>query len=198
MLRAGWRTGTFLKHTIYTQASPVLVREDGHTHAYHHQQQHTAAATASSTRPAFPPSAAAKARAQADAQEEAASLKEGEGQGLALAPPPKAGEVSLVVMKWGLVPAWHKKGEKPDFFRAFNARSETVAWRVLAVLGWGLGVWVSMKDEGWRRRSEEVHESNPSIHTTCAAFVQVASKPFFKRLVNSRRCVVVLDGCVRP
>jgi hypothetical protein len=25
---------------------------------------------------------------------------------------------------------------------------------------------------------------------------QVSSKPFFKRLVNSKRCVVVLDGCV--
>jgi putative SOS response-associated peptidase YedK len=32
----------------------------------------------------------------------------------------------VVVMHWGLIPSWHKEGEKLDFFRAFNARSETV------------------------------------------------------------------------
>lgn len=48
---------------------------------------------------------------------------------MAPSPPPKAGERSLVCMKWGLVPSWHKKGEKPDYFRAFNARSETVRER---------------------------------------------------------------------
>ncbi|CAI0559732.1 unnamed protein product [Linum tenue] len=30
-------------------------------------------------------------------------------------------------MKWGLVPSFTKKNEKPDFFRMFNARSESVA-----------------------------------------------------------------------
>jgi len=29
-------------------------------------------------------------------------------------------------MTWGLVPSWTKQGEKLDFFRMFNARSETV------------------------------------------------------------------------
>lgn len=29
-------------------------------------------------------------------------------------------------MTWGLVPSWTKKEEKLDFFRMFNARSETV------------------------------------------------------------------------
>lgn len=33
---------------------------------------------------------------------------------------------ALVVMHWGLIPSWHKEGEKLDFFRAFNARSETI------------------------------------------------------------------------
>ncbi|CAN0411061.1 unnamed protein product, partial [Scytosiphon promiscuus] len=27
--------------------------------------------------------------------------------------------------RWGLVPSFTKRGEKPDFFRMFNARSET-------------------------------------------------------------------------
>ncbi|CAM9349074.1 unnamed protein product [Ectocarpus sp. 12 AP-2014] len=30
-------------------------------------------------------------------------------------------------MRWGLVPSFTKKGDKPDFFRMFNARSETAA-----------------------------------------------------------------------
>ncbi len=29
-------------------------------------------------------------------------------------------------MTWGLVPSWTKKEDKLDFFRMFNARSETV------------------------------------------------------------------------
>ena len=29
-------------------------------------------------------------------------------------------------MAWGLVPSWTKMGDKLDFFRMFNARSETV------------------------------------------------------------------------
>lgn len=50
---------------------------------------------------------------------------------------------AVVVMHWGLIPSWHKEGEKLDFFRAFNARSETVD-----------------------------------------------SKPMFRRLVESKRCIV--------
>ena len=29
--------------------------------------------------------------------------------------------------RWGLVPSFNKKDTKPDYFRMFNARSETVA-----------------------------------------------------------------------
>lgn len=50
---------------------------------------------------------------------------------------------AVVVMHWGLIPSWHKEGEKLEFFRAFNARSETVD-----------------------------------------------SKPMFRRLVDSKRCIV--------
>lgn len=50
-------------------------------------------------------------------------------------------------MKWGLVPSYTKRDVKPDYFRMFNARSETVA-----------------------------------------------EKSAFRRLVNSKRCVVMLDG----
>ncbi|CAM9738687.1 unnamed protein product, partial [Hapterophycus canaliculatus] len=35
------------------------------------------------------------------------------------------GGSALRTMRWGLVPSFTKKGEKPDFFRMFNARSET-------------------------------------------------------------------------
>ncbi|KAK9817878.1 hypothetical protein WJX72_003558 [[Myrmecia] bisecta] len=38
-----------------------------------------------------------------------------------------AGKPELQTMKWGLVPSYTKAGEKPDFFRMFNARSESVA-----------------------------------------------------------------------
>ncbi len=50
-------------------------------------------------------------------------------------------------MRWGLTPSFTEPDSKPDFFRMFNARSETVA-----------------------------------------------EKGVFKRLVDTRRCVVVLDG----
>ncbi|XVE78166.1 hypothetical protein DITRI_Ditri13aG0122300 [Diplodiscus trichospermus] len=36
------------------------------------------------------------------------------------------GEVVLLCMKWGLVPSFTKKTDKPDFYRMFNARSESV------------------------------------------------------------------------
>lgn len=34
--------------------------------------------------------------------------------------------MTLEGMRWGLVPSFTKAGEKPNFFRMFNARSETV------------------------------------------------------------------------
>ncbi|KAI3439013.1 hypothetical protein D9Q98_001425 [Chlorella vulgaris] len=37
------------------------------------------------------------------------------------------GEPVVHTMRWGLVPSFTKPGEKPNFFRMFNARSETVA-----------------------------------------------------------------------
>lgn len=51
------------------------------------------------------------------------------------------------LMHWGLVPAFTKADARPDFFRMFNARSETL------------------------------HES-----------------PVFRRLLDKRRCVIMLDG----
>jgi putative SOS response-associated peptidase YedK len=37
------------------------------------------------------------------------------------------GEVSVIqCMKWGLVPSFTGKNEKPDHFRMFNARSESI------------------------------------------------------------------------
>ncbi len=36
------------------------------------------------------------------------------------------GEATVQTMAWGLVPSWTKMGDKLDFFRMFNARSETV------------------------------------------------------------------------
>ena len=36
------------------------------------------------------------------------------------------GDTELQTMTWGLVPSWTKKEDKLDFFRMFNARSETV------------------------------------------------------------------------
>eukprot|EP00892_Ulva_mutabilis_P001789 jgi/Ulvmu1/11610/UM008_0011.1 len=38
----------------------------------------------------------------------------------------KTDELVLEGMRWGLVPSFTKAGEKPNFFRMFNARSETV------------------------------------------------------------------------
>ncbi|CAN0196086.1 unnamed protein product, partial [Laminaria digitata] len=32
---------------------------------------------------------------------------------------------ALRSMRWGLIPSFTKRGEKPNFFRMFNARSET-------------------------------------------------------------------------
>eukprot|EP00208_Stichococcus_sp_RCC1054_P001087 CAMPEP_0206144216 /NCGR_PEP_ID=MMETSP1473-20131121/23396_1 /ASSEMBLY_ACC=CAM_ASM_001109 /TAXON_ID=1461547 /ORGANISM="Stichococcus sp, Strain RCC1054" /LENGTH=491 /DNA_ID=CAMNT_0053539973 /DNA_START=197 /DNA_END=1672 /DNA_ORIENTATION=+ len=37
------------------------------------------------------------------------------------------GDLEIRTMRWGLVPSWTKPGTKPDYFRMFNARSETVA-----------------------------------------------------------------------
>lgn len=117
------------------QSGPVIVREDGRAHTYHKRTQQAApsasasasasAPSAKSPRPAFPPSGAAKAKAQAEAEERARDAREhGAGKG-EVAAPPKPGETSVVMMHWGLVPSWFKES-KPDFFRAFNARSETV------------------------------------------------------------------------
>eukprot|EP00850_Spirogloea_muscicola_P011699 SM000073S21475 [mRNA] locus=s73:510672:513577:+ [translate_table: standard] len=36
------------------------------------------------------------------------------------------GETQIHVMKWGLIPSFTKKDEKPDHFRMFNARSESL------------------------------------------------------------------------
>lgn len=42
--------------------------------------------------------------------------------------------------RWGLVPSFTKQGEKPNFFRMFNARSETVGvFRDQLVVGEGAG-----------------------------------------------------------
>lgn len=57
------------------------------------------------------------------------------------------GEVQVQTMRWGLVPSFTKKDEKPDFWRMFNARSESVA-----------------------------------------------EKPSFRRLVPTRRCLVLVEG----
>lgn len=55
------------------------------------------------------------------------------------------------VARWGLLPSFNKPDAKPDYFRMFNARSESVA-----------------------------------------------EKPAFRRLVPSRRCIVLVDGvCAR-
>ena len=43
----------------------------------------------------------------------------------------KLNETELVVMTWGLIPSFTKQGDKLDFFRMFNSRSETV-WRKLS------------------------------------------------------------------
>jgi putative SOS response-associated peptidase YedK len=53
----------------------------------------------------------------------------------------------LKCMRWGLIPSYQKPEDKLDFFRMFNARSETIA-----------------------------------------------ELPTFKRLVNTRRCAVAIDG----
>ncbi|CAM9462771.1 unnamed protein product [Ascophyllum nodosum] len=37
------------------------------------------------------------------------------------------GDEALRSMRWGLVPSFTRQGDKPDFFRMFNARSETAA-----------------------------------------------------------------------
>ena len=57
------------------------------------------------------------------------------------------GELGLQTMTWGLVPSWTKPGAELDFYRMFNARSETVP-----------------------------------------------EKNVFKRLLDSKRCVVLLNG----
>lgn len=98
------------------------MREEGRRRAYH---SFSAAPATVEPHSGFPPSAGADVKTHGDA------LEKNEQQGIGQAeftspPPPQAGVTSVVVMKWGLVPSWHKKEEKPDFFRAFNARSETV------------------------------------------------------------------------
>ena len=57
------------------------------------------------------------------------------------------GELGLQTMTWGLVPSWTKPGAELDFYRMFNARSETVP-----------------------------------------------EKGVFKRLLEGKRCVVLLNG----
>lgn len=58
-----------------------------------------------------------------------------------------ASQVEIQTMRWGLVPSYTKPHEKPDPWRLFNARSETVS-----------------------------------------------EKPAFRRLVPTKRCLVLLDG----
>jgi putative SOS response-associated peptidase YedK len=55
--------------------------------------------------------------------------------------------LQVQTMRWGLVPSFTKKDDRPDFWRMFNARSESVA-----------------------------------------------EKPAFRRLVPSRRCLVLVDA----
>lgn len=38
----------------------------------------------------------------------------------------QGGERRLATMRWGLVPSFTKPGDRIDFFRMFNARSETL------------------------------------------------------------------------
>ena len=59
----------------------------------------------------------------------------------------ETGATTVQTMRWGLVPSFTKPEEKPDFWRMFNARSESVT-----------------------------------------------EKPAFRRLVPSKRCIVLLDG----
>ncbi len=66
------------------------------------------------------------------------------------AEPAEAGAASdrvVMPMQWGLVPSFTDAAARPDFWKAFNARSESVA-----------------------------------------------EKPMFRRLVNRRRCAVLVDG----
>jgi len=39
----------------------------------------------------------------------------------------KSGQLTLQTMRWGLIPSFTKPEETPDFWRMFNARSESVA-----------------------------------------------------------------------
>jgi len=57
------------------------------------------------------------------------------------------GAPEIQTMKWGLIPSFHKQEEKMDFFKMFNARSETIT-----------------------------------------------SSPVFRRLLPSKRCIVLLNG----
>ena len=59
----------------------------------------------------------------------------------------KTGEPSIECMRWGLVPSFTKSTDRPDFWRMFNARSESIS-----------------------------------------------EKPSFRRLVPSRRCVILVNG----
>jgi hypothetical protein len=116
----------------------------------------------------------------------------------------------VVVMNWGLVPSWTKRGDKPDFFRAFNARSETVrrphdlrfkpnlihsdhsCAMVVRIRGSNLGASNPRIKSGCERACDKVHV-NLNLKAWRAAS-QVTSKNFFRRLVNSKRCVAVFEG----
>jgi len=93
------------RHNLHPgHKSPVIVREGSYKRHQPHHQAKQAGKGGEGNEPV---------------EEGGKEGKEGEGDGTEDAK-------AVVVMHWGLIPSWHKEGEKLDFFRAFNARSETV------------------------------------------------------------------------
>jgi putative SOS response-associated peptidase YedK len=77
----------------------------------------------------------------------------------------QTGQRRLRVMKWGLIPAFTKKGAKLDYFRMFNARYATTSSHIINI------IFLEFL------RSETVE-----------------SKYSFRKLIYSQRCVVILNG----
>lgn len=103
----------------------------------------------------------------------------------------------LVSFRWGLVPSFTKKGDKPNFFRMFNARSETVSgiWRTTI---WGGTCSEDFPHMVLERRGgggegggggvNSPYRAGRSITTRFHVNIPVQYVPFVPEMIPKRRC----------
>ncbi|KAF5820652.1 putative SOS response associated peptidase (SRAP) [Helianthus annuus] len=67
-------------------------------------------------------------------------------------------------MKWGLIPSFTKKTEKPDYYRMFNARSESIGEKASFAFFPEIGVWLLLKGKFYEWKKDGSKKQPYYIH----------------------------------